>query len=465
MPGWSDYRVGIAYRITLALAKQSHLPDAQQYAALKGRQITRKGLIMKRLILVVFLIGAFIGSANAAPTFTLLANISGAQPGLGKLLPGPNGVYYDTTENGGQYGYGSVIQLTPPSAPGGSWTETTLFSFNGTTTGNEPWGPLVSDAKGNLYGTTLEGGEYSCEFLGAHGPVDEPYKCGEVFELSPPVAPSTTWGFNYLHGFKGPYSFNDGYNPSGALVLDASGNVYGTTQGGGAGGAQDGTVFQLVPPSIPRGAWTENILYTFQGGADGMFPEGGLTLGPNGVLYGVTSDNPSDAGTVFSLTPGAAAYTFSTLYSFSGGADGEYPLARPILDASGNLYGTTQFGGVYKGNGYQMGSGGDECGQPTNCGTVYELSPSGSTWTKKVLYSFGNDPINMEGQITSWDGVQPITELTMDANGNLYGTTSGEGLTPVAPAKMKLMERRLNCPPRPAADGPRRFFTTLPEAT
>jgi hypothetical protein len=291
-------------------------------------------------------------------------------------------------------------------------------------------GGLISDSHGNLYGTTLEGGEYTCEFIGVGGgPVDMPYKCGEVFELSPPVPPSTTWGFNYVHGFKGPY-FGDGYNPSGALVFDVSGNLYGTTQQGGAASLQGGTVFQMVPPSVPRGKWTENVLYSFQSQSDGMFPEGGLTMAPNGVMYGTTSNNPGGTGSVFSLTPnGGGGYAFQTLYQFTGGADGGNPVSRPIIDSSGNLYGTTQRGGVYSGA-YQ---GGPLCpnGPGSNCGTVYELSPPvppSTTWTETVLYSFGN--ITFSGnppQPVLWDGAEPTTELTMDTHGNLYGTTSTGG--------------------------------------
>jgi hypothetical protein len=387
----------------------------------QAEYISPPATIMQQLILAVFLIVGFITPAKAAPTFTALASVN--QSGPFQLTPGPNGVYYGATTGGGANNVGTVYQMTPPSA-GGSWTNTTLFSFNGTTTGNEPWGGLVSDKQGNLYGTTLEGGTSNCVFGGPGDALQEPYECGEVFELSPPVPPSTTWTLSIIHAFRGPY-YLEGWNPSGTLAMDANGNLFGTTQQGGpVGGNPKGALFKLAPPSTQGGAWTISYPHTFQGTTDGNFPEGGLTIASTGVLYGTTTNNPANTGTVFSLTPnGGGEYTFQTIYSFTGGSDGGQPVARPIIDASGNLYGTTQYGGVYN------GSQDDQC-SGYHCGVVYELSPPvppSTSWTETVLHSFGYDVENFQGQDTSWDGAEPLTQLVLDASGNLYGTTSEGG--------------------------------------
>jgi uncharacterized repeat protein (TIGR03803 family) len=189
----------------------------------------------------------------------------------------------------------------------------------------------------------------------------------------------------------------DGASPHAGLISDQSGALYGTTAGGGANG--HGTVFKLTPPSVSGGAWTEPVLYSFTGDANPSV----LIFDASGALYGMTLyGGASSGGTVFQLRPPSTPggnWTETLLYSFSGGSDGARPEAGLILDATGALYGTTLYGGVY------------------NIGTVYKLTPptvAGGLWTETVLYRFGS---------TVGDGAFPLSSLLFDASGALYGTT------------------------------------------
>ena len=203
--------------------------------------------------------------------------------------------------------------------------------------------------------------------------------------------------------FSFTYYGKGGYQPSGGLVVDPTGNLYGTTDWGGIYDNCNyqgcGTVFRLTRSE--SGKWTKTVLHNFGEGTDGQIPSGGLTLDTSGNLYGTTwAGGPYDGhGTVYRLSPGANGdWTETVLYNFcdeSGCLDGSGPLASPIL-ADGNLYGTTDFGGAY------------------NHGTVFELTPGDNgVWTESVLYSFTGGS----------DGANPSTALTLDASGNLYGTT------------------------------------------
>ena len=198
------------------------------------------------------------------------------------------------------------------------------------------------------------------------------------------------------------YSFTGGADGSwpqfGQLILDTSGNLYGTTSGGGAFG--DGVVFELIKNS--DGTWTESVLYSFAGGSDGASPYAGLTFDASGNLYGTTEGGgASSAGTVFQLVPNSdGTWTESVLYSFTGGSDGANPWAGVIFDATGTLYGTTYLGGA------------------SGLGVVYKLTPnSGGTWTESVLHTF-----------TGSNGIHPVWgNLAFDTAGNLYGTTGAGG--------------------------------------
>jgi uncharacterized repeat protein (TIGR03803 family) len=263
-----------------------------------------------------------------------------------------------------------------------------LYRFLGTSDGYSPYGNLISDQAGNLYGTTEYGGK---SFY------------GEIFQLSPPAKAGALWKKTTLYSFN---NTGDGARPTDGLIFDSKGNLYGTTGDSNAGGF--GEVFQLAPPATKGGAWTETVLYHFQGGTDGAYPVGGLISDENGNLYGTTFSS------VFELSPPAqqgGGWTFTLLHELSGGPnDGKSSQAGLVRDPTGNLYGTTLWGG-YEGNGF--------CGS-IGCGTVFEVSPpatSGGAWTEQVIHFFG----------MGTDGFDPEGGLTLDAKGNLYGTTYSGG--------------------------------------
>jgi uncharacterized repeat protein (TIGR03803 family) len=195
------------------------------------------------------------------------------------------------------------------------------------------------------------------------------------------------------------HNFNtlDGSSPQSGLTMDAAGNLYGTTAEGGTYGA--GEVFELRPNG--SGGWTETVLYSFTGGADGSTPfSSGVIFDSSGNLYGTTvTGGAKNKGAVFELSPAATGWSERVLYSFRSGNDGALPYAGLVFDPAGNLYGATYQGGHY------------------SVGTVFELSPSGhGQWTEKVIHAFfGND------------GEGPLGSLTIDSNGNLYGTTFSGG--------------------------------------
>jgi uncharacterized repeat protein (TIGR03803 family) len=359
---------------------------------------------MKQCLGVVTIIGAmlFVASTHVATaqesviySFVYAAS-DGLMPFAG-LTPDGAGNFYGTTVYGGSVGSpynfdGTVYELSPAS--GGAWTEKVLYSFGVYTgDGTEPYGGVIFDSKGNLYGTTNGGG--------ANGQ-------GAVFELSP--GSGGTWAEQLIYSFKG--GLTDGASPRrGSLVFDSKGNLYGTTFSGGANGATpyDGTVYELSPGT--GGAWTEKIIHNFGATGDGANPVSGLTFDAAGNLYGTTdAGGVYNYGTVYELTPGSGGtWTETVLHSFDiNGVDGANPLAGVIIDAQGNLYGNTQIGGSY--------------GQGNHLGTVYELSKVGGVWTEQILYSFTG---NANG---TTDGVTPVGNLIFDAAGNLYGTTFAGGV-------------------------------------
>src|ERR1039458_7323950 len=205
-----------------------------------------------------------------------------------------------------------------------------------------------------------------------------------------------SWSEAVLHSFTGGL---DGGNPTAVLVLDAQGNLYGNTRNGGADGS--GTVFKLTPNQ--DGSWSETVLYSFTGGADGESPRGTLLRDAQGNLYGDTkSGGDYGYGTLFKLD---TTDQETVLYSFTGGTDGNWP-GNFVRDAQGNLYGTAQLGGDLA------------CNPPNGCGTSFKLTPNpDGTWSETVLHSFTG---------TGGDGVTP-DGLVQDAFGNLYGTTGGGG--------------------------------------
>lgn len=265
--------------------------------------------------------------------------------------------------------------------------------------GGYNYGTPVFDSSGNLYATGTSGGKYGG---------------GTLYELSP--SKSGKWSIQVLHDFANPGDLlhpQDGTAPTGPLTFDASGNLYGTTLGGGIYNNPDtggGIAYRLSPGK--NGAWRETVLHDFGSTADGGGPMSGVIMDANGNLYGTTSLGGSysgncagiGCGSVFELSPdGKGGWTEAILYAFTGGTDGNTPYSGLVADASGNLYGTTMFGGV------------------SASGNVFELSPGqNGQWTETVLYSFCT-------QTNCTDGAVPFDRLTFDVPGNLYGTTDGGG--------------------------------------
>ena len=241
-----------------------------------------------------------------------------ANPLLGDLVFDHAGNIYGTTENGGGVacsgsGCGTVFEL---SAVAGGWRESVLYAFSGSD-GANPYAGVVFDRAGNLYGTTKLGG---------------PAANGTVFRLS---SNGSGWIEGVVYGFAGQ---NDGYWPVGGLIFDPSGNLYGTTISGGANGG--GIAFAITPTG------SENAVFSFVGGPSGGV-YGSLTTDAAGNLYGITYDDGAFGnGAVFKLSPSPNGWIYTDLHDFTG-ADGRCPYGNVVLDASGNLYGTTEAGGQY----------------------------------------------------------------------------------------------------------------------
>lgn len=331
----------------------------------------------------------FASPRVTAQTETVLHTFNGPGDGgepYGAPIFDKTGNLYGVTFMGGTYTNGTVYELKA-----GSWTEEILHSFDPSAgDGESPQGALVMDSAGNLYGVTPLGGGR---------------KLGIVYELTPEAG--STWKEKIIHTFVGG---SDGRSPQAGLIIDKKGNLYGATYQGGDGSECGklgcGTVFELSPKS--GGGWTEKILYSFKAGtSDGQNPSAPLLMDAAGNLYGTTvaggTGGSVNSGTVFKLSPnGSGGYTETLLHSFtSNGTDGINPFAGLVLDSKGNLYSTTGAGGTY------------------GFGTVFELSPgSNDKWTETILHSFG---ASGDGQYPQFSGV------IFDKSGNLYGTTSGGG--------------------------------------
>jgi uncharacterized repeat protein (TIGR03803 family) len=285
----------------------------------------------------------------------------GALPNRGVVMDS-QGNLYGTTLQGGNCGLGTVFKVSSSGA------EQVLYRFTGGADGLRPNPDLVLDSQGNLFGTTSAGGLAR-------------FCCGTIFEVTPSGTKKT------LYRFTGGA---DGNIPLAGLVSDSNGNLYGTTLGGGAFGF--GTVFELTPDG------TETVLFSFQQTETAL---GRLTLDSQGNFYGVTGNVHNlgaGAGGIFKLTPTG---TRTVLYSFAG-PDGDGP-SEVILDKQGNLYGAAGNGGT-----------GGGC-VPVGCGVIFRVTPNG---TETVLHSFTGGA----------DGADPFGFLTLDSQGNLYGTTTSGGI-------------------------------------
>jgi len=395
-------------------------------------------------LMFVFVFGVVANQSAQAQTLTVLYSFTGSSDGampVAGLVMDASGNLYGTTFYGGDLncgevgGCGTVFQLTPTA--GGSWNEKVLHAFDGKD-GLGPAASLIFDDAGNLYGTTQDGGRSTCPGIDVFG-------CGVVFRLDQTGALKVLYNFcphDYLctHGafpnselirdaagdlyataagggdgacnggcgvvFKlsnsgketAPHTFcSSGYStckrgayPDSGLVRDAEGNFYGTTGNGGDPNCYGGC--GLVYKLSKTGTFT--VLHTFHGPAgDGCFPGGTPALDKNGNLYGITGYCGSrDRGTVWKVSKNGKE---TVLHNFTGYPDGKYPGSGLIIDAKGNLYGVTGYGGAH------------------DWGTVFTVNRTGK---ETVLHSF-----------RVAEGAYPAGNLMRDAAGNLYGTTTGEG--------------------------------------
>jgi uncharacterized repeat protein (TIGR03803 family) len=386
-----------------------------------------------------FTLGLAVAASAQARKLTVLHTFTGGLDGANpraELIRDSAGNLYGTTRNGGSatlcggFGCGTVFKIDS------SGNETVLYRFTGGADGSVPLGGVIRDAAGNLYGTTDTGG--------ASG-------SGTVFKLDKNGNETTLYSFT---------GFDDGGNPEGSLVRDAAGNLYGTTVAGGIfncvqgfGGAC-GTVFKLDTTGA------ETVLYRFQGTTDGSMPFSGLALDGAGNLYGTAWNgghiDPNSfcdvfgCGTVFKIdTTG----TFSVLYTFLGGKDGDEPEAPVILDAVGNVYGTTYrginstgcpfgCGVIFKVNGAGKETvlysfvGGNKAASPGSAkllrgvgGVTWGTTPSGGSSGNGVVYRV--DPGGKETDLHSFtggaDGASPASGVIRDPAGNFYGATYNGG--------------------------------------
>ena len=299
----------------------------------------------------------------------------GDQP-WGGVIFGPDGALYGTTAAGGFNGAGTVFSVRPPATACRTalcpWTESVLYSV-GHFEGIQPtYGQVTFDQAGNVYGTTAFGGapEY-----------------GDVYQLSPS---GNGWNATELYAFGDPDAMYPGHN----VVLDSAGNLYGTTDEGGA--YSEGTVFQLVPSGS---GWSEKILASFGAPESGTggYPVAGLIMDGAGNFYGGTAGDNTTAS-VFELSPSGSGWQLTVLHSFAISNNAVGPFGNLVMDNKGKLYGTTMSLGAY------------------GMGNIFKLSPSGNGWTYTDLYDFSN----------SGDGEYLTGDLIIDSEGNLYGTNLGE---------------------------------------
>ncbi len=298
------------------------------------------------------------------PLHSFASGSDGATPEA-RVMIGPDRTFYGTTSGGGASGAGTVYHL----GPGG---ESVIYVFQGGSDGFQPSsGDLLFDKGGDIYGTTSYGGSNNN---------------GTVFELMKPKT-GGAWTEKQLYAFG---TGTDGAVPIGGVVFDKAGNLYGTTSLGGAYGY--GTVYELERSGS---VWTETILYSFQDGTDGGTPYAGLIIDKSGNLYGATVSGGLGGGAVFELSPNGSNWNFSAIYGIAGSAISG-PFRNLVFDSVGNLWGTTH------------------CDGPTQLGTVFELTPSSGTWTNTLEYDFTGGT----------GGNYLFTNLVLDKQGNVYGTTS-----------------------------------------
>jgi uncharacterized repeat protein (TIGR03803 family) len=383
---------------------------------------------------LVIAIYIFANGARATSKEKVIYSFTGQSDGSDPSSP----LTLDSTGNlfgsAASSNYGTLFRLTPIA--NGQWKEISFYSFQGGSNGAYPTGGIILGANGTFFGVTAGGGAYSqgivfelslpsvqqlivlYSFQQESNYGTNPDSLirdqagnfygttlnggsqglGTVFELSPGSGGSWTYQEIFTFSYGGSYAQYGAY-PYGALTMDAAGNLYGTTFEGGVYGG--GAVFELTNTSH---GWKESLLYNFTGGDNGDGPLAGVVFDSQGNLYGTTLYGGSDeVGTVFQLTPTRRGWVHHVLHSFTGGLDGGSPYYGSLaVDAAGSLYGTTKYGG------------------DAQLGTVFKLarSPRSHKWKETVLHSFTGAP----------DGINPLFGVVLDPNGNLYGTTPTGGI-------------------------------------
>jgi len=329
--------------------------------------------------------------AAAGQTFHVIHSFSGTADGSipnSTMILDQAGNLYGTTSYGGAQpgnaGSGIVFKLVKRNS---SWVLTPTYTFQGGSDGAYPGATLVIGPNGSLYGTTSLGGNPGCPAgLG----------CGTVYQLQPPPRACQSvlcpWTKTVLYRFTGGV---DGANPAyGQLVFDHPGNIYGTTGGGGDVGS--GVVYEL---SHAGGGWQASVLYSFDGMGDGVEPQSGVIFDSQANLYGTTVRGGAQGnGTVYELTSSESGWVISKQYDIAN--EGNSPYAGVILDQLGNVYGATLLGG------------------PGNGGTIFQLVASGGQWSSSIIGRFSP---------SGGQGLGAFSNLSMDAAGNLYGTTGTDG--------------------------------------
>jgi uncharacterized repeat protein (TIGR03803 family) len=389
-------------------------------------------------ILAVVLVGLGLVPATwAAGKFKVLhdfgATGDGSTPGGALLLDSQGNLYGGTAGGPGEYGYGTVYKLS--SQADGTWSETILHTFSAGSGGANPWGSLIFDGSGNLYGTMplgtnyiggvfelspgSGGWAYSVLYTESSGPgllLDKlgnlygqmapgKYSYSAVAELSPG---SGGWTYTPLYSFCSGQGCPDGDGEPAPPIWDGKGNLYGTTSEGGIGRPPCwiafgcGVIFKMTPNG--DGTWTYHVLHRFASSStDGQTPGGGLVMDAAGNLYGNTGGGGVHSnGTIFKFSFSGGHWKKTVLYDFPNCADGCYPYDAIVFDKAGNLYGGAN-GGLPDCDGYQ-------------CGVVFKLSPQKSgPWKYSVVHKF-----------TAADGEYPLG-LVIDGKGHLFGTTQAFG--------------------------------------
>jgi uncharacterized repeat protein (TIGR03803 family) len=320
-------------------------------------------------------------TASLVPLYSVNGTTDGANSYSGLTL-GADGSFYGGTSGGGDgtapSGDGTIFKLTPSF--GGVVTYSVLYTLNGTTDGSGVASRLLQGADGNFYGTTYDKGVKADSSAGH----------GTIFKLS---KSGSSYVYSVIHVFSGG---TDGSDPQGNLAQGIDGSIYGIASFAGDATANGGTVFKLTPSGS---SFTFSVIYAFQGGADGGFPAGGVTVGADGSLYGTTwSAGSANAGTVYKLTPSGSSYVHTVLHQMNGTTDGSRPQSVLTLAADGNLYGTTSAGG-------DASSGAN---------ALFKLSTTG---TFTLLYTLNQ----------TTDGQFPFASMVQGPDGNFYGTTSNGG--------------------------------------